>query len=292
MSMDTELERERMRLAACGVVAMADTPESAQKARDMKEEYRSASCEDVARRVDECMALRAERGTLAAKLAELDGQEPVAWMGFGPRDGRAEFSIKKPAGSVMRDFNMRPVFARPVPAEPVNARLLDVAVWPAGYCRDPNGKMSIPAGKEEDFNFGYDVGFQEAWEILNSAISAEGEEQMTDVTKDLLEALKAAQAYVCGPTAWTQEQEDTLVEAMSKAIARAESALAEPKPDADGWIPWVGGECPVNPNALVRVRFADFLEEGGCRACQYQWHRSNPHAPSDIVAYRVAGESK
>ena len=184
---------------------------------------------------------------------------------------------------------------------------------------------------------------------------------MTDVTKDLLEALKAAQAYVCGPTAWTQEQEDTLVEAMqaaitaaeaqrqtdysstvdrawarfcgafgdgpdapypgmiaafethygqsfrdkewrteaacwaaawSKATARAEASLAKPKPDADGWIPWVGGECPVNPDALVRVRFADFLEEGGCRACQYQWHRSNPHAPSDIVAYRVAGESK
>lgn len=64
--------------------------------------------------------------------------------------------------------------AMAVPAEPVNARLLDVAVWPAGYCRDPNGKMSIPAGKEEDFNFGYDVGFQEAWEILNSAISAAG----------------------------------------------------------------------------------------------------------------------
>jgi hypothetical protein len=106
---------------------MADTPESAQKARDMKEEYRSASCEDVARRVDECMALRAERDDLAAMLSELDGQEPVAWMGFGPRDGRAEFSIKKPAGSVMRDFNMRPVFARPAPAEPVNARLLAVA---------------------------------------------------------------------------------------------------------------------------------------------------------------------
>lgn len=62
----------------------------------------------------------------------------------------------------------------PVAELPVNARLLDVAVWPAGYCRDPNGKMSIPAGKEEDFNFGYDVGFQEAWEILNSAISAAG----------------------------------------------------------------------------------------------------------------------
>ncbi len=56
---------------------------------------------------------------------------------------------------------------------------------------------------------------------------------MTDVTKDLLEALKAAQAYVCGPTAWTQEQEDTLVEAMSKAIARAEASLAEPQPGAN-----------------------------------------------------------
>lgn len=53
-----ELERERMRLAACGVVALADTPESAAKAREMHEDYRSASCDDVARRVDECMALR------------------------------------------------------------------------------------------------------------------------------------------------------------------------------------------------------------------------------------------
>jgi NAD(P)H-flavin reductase len=51
---------------------------------------------------------------------------------------------------------------------------------------------------------------------------------MNDVTKGLLEALKAAQAYVCGPTAWTQEQEDTLVEAMSKAIAEAEAKQAGP----------------------------------------------------------------
>ena len=46
---------------------------------------------------------------------------------------------------------------------------------------------------------------------------------MNDVTKGLLEALKAAQAYVCGPTAWTQEQEDTLVEAMQAAITAAEA---------------------------------------------------------------------
>ena len=44
--------------------------------------------------------------------------------------------------------------------------------WPDGYCLDPNGKMSIPAGKEEDFNFGYEIGFNEAWEIMNTAIAA------------------------------------------------------------------------------------------------------------------------
>ena len=51
-----DLERERMRLAACGVVALSDTPESAARERNMHPDYRSASCDDVARRVDECMS--------------------------------------------------------------------------------------------------------------------------------------------------------------------------------------------------------------------------------------------
>lgn len=69
---EAELERERMRLAACGVVAMADTPESAAKAQEKRDEYRSASCDDVARRVDECMTLRAERDALGALVSDLD----------------------------------------------------------------------------------------------------------------------------------------------------------------------------------------------------------------------------
>jgi hypothetical protein len=55
-----ELERERMRLVACGVVAMSDTPESAASARDMHADYRSEACESVARRVDECIRRRAQ----------------------------------------------------------------------------------------------------------------------------------------------------------------------------------------------------------------------------------------
>lgn len=158
---EAELERERMRLAACGVVAMADTPESAAKAREMRDEYRSASCDDVARRVDECMTLRAERDALAAKLkdaehdrdefrrvmngfaekmAELEGQEPVQldepdyhWeaMGCGLEDRNItdRYEAMKHGWDCAMDRMFEqisePLYARPVPAESVNARLLD-----------------------------------------------------------------------------------------------------------------------------------------------------------------------
>ena len=50
---------------ACQAIAAAE-------AREMRDEYRSASCDDVARRVDECMTLRAERDALAALVSDLD----------------------------------------------------------------------------------------------------------------------------------------------------------------------------------------------------------------------------
>ena len=69
-----ELETERMRLAACGVVAFANTPDSAKQAREMRPEYWSASCGDVARMVDENIKLR-------AKIETMEKQEPVAEIG-------------------------------------------------------------------------------------------------------------------------------------------------------------------------------------------------------------------
>lgn len=59
LSLEKELERERLRLAACGVVAMADTPESAAKARDICPDFWSASLDDVIRQVDALMEARA-----------------------------------------------------------------------------------------------------------------------------------------------------------------------------------------------------------------------------------------
>lgn len=63
-----DLEHEQLKLAACGVVAMADTSESAKVARPMHLIYWSASCDDVARRVDECIRLRVERDELLCVL--------------------------------------------------------------------------------------------------------------------------------------------------------------------------------------------------------------------------------
>lgn len=82
----TELERERMRLVACGVVAMADTPESAAKARDMHQDYRSASCDAVARRVDECIALR-KHAEVTAELVPLLKDAETVFNKFHPDRG-------------------------------------------------------------------------------------------------------------------------------------------------------------------------------------------------------------
>jgi hypothetical protein len=65
-----QLELERTRLAAVGVVACADTESSRVEARKMLPEYRSASLDDVERRVDECIHLRKERDDLIATLTD------------------------------------------------------------------------------------------------------------------------------------------------------------------------------------------------------------------------------
>jgi hypothetical protein len=63
-----ELERERIRLAACGVIAMSNTADSAKQAREMHEDYRSASAQDVANAVDKQMELRELCGELVASM--------------------------------------------------------------------------------------------------------------------------------------------------------------------------------------------------------------------------------
>lgn len=66
-----------------------------------------------------------------------------------------------------------------------------------------------------------------------------------------------------------------------------QAALASQQPADDGWIEWAGGECPVNINSLVNVRYKSGggdLE--GRRAEVYNWsHNDKDCYP--IIAYRV-----
>lgn len=82
--LQAEVERLQMQLAACGVVAMANTRETATKQRDMHPDYMSVSCQDVMATVDREMALREERDQLKARIKWLEFQAML-----GPGDPAA-----------------------------------------------------------------------------------------------------------------------------------------------------------------------------------------------------------
>ena len=77
-------------------------------------------------------------------------------------------------------------------------------------------------------------------------------------------------------------------------LSRDEYFHLYPAPDADGWIEWKGGECPVEKGTLVDVRFKNGMEMVGAPAGQTPdhfprnvtaWARSS--APGAIIAYRL-----
>lgn len=66
-----ELEVEQMRLIACGIAAMQNTLGSSAENRNINQEYRSGSYDEVVKRVDECIRLRSERDDLAMMIRRL-----------------------------------------------------------------------------------------------------------------------------------------------------------------------------------------------------------------------------
>ena len=72
------------------------------------------------------------------------------------------------------------------------------------------------------------------------------------------------------------------------AIAKAEAALAEPQADADGWIRWDGGVCPVSAGVRVDV----LLRNGKKIQEEPDWlFWSHGQLDGDIIAYRIVKES-
>lgn len=113
-----------------------------------------------------------------------------------------------------------------------------------------------------------------------------------DVTKELLEALKGLLVRVADDEEYGPDHAVTVARA---AIARAEAALAEPQPDADGWIPWAGGDEPVGRDTLVDLRYRysekwpDKLgvPSGYCHIESSEPYWRNDGGSSDIIAYRI-----
>lgn len=108
------------------------------------------------------------------------------------------------------------------------------------------------------------------------------------MTKDLLDALREIVAEAQDFERRTGQRVQGWPD--KARAASAEAALAEPHPDADGWIPWAGGDCPplVDPDVLVEVKLRSGEEFIGNEA-QYadEWEWDHDDSPRDIIAYRV-----
>ena len=132
---------------------------------------------------------------------------------------------------------------------------------------------------------------------------------MNEITKELLDALKPFAAFfdavehmggnypktgaIYSVTSHIGGHRELSVEDFKQAreiIAKAEATLAAPQPADDGWIPWEGGECPVEVGTRVDVRYRDGWEGDGL-AFMWRWHHATQESSDvkelDIIAYRV-----
>jgi len=77
-----ELEKERMRLVACGVIAMSNTTRTLNEAIDMHDDYKSASARDVERAVRTEIRQREEIQQLKAELEKVQQDKASNDLGY------------------------------------------------------------------------------------------------------------------------------------------------------------------------------------------------------------------
>ena len=68
-------------------------------------------------------------------------------------------------------------------------------------------------------------------------------------------------------------------------LSRAEYFHLYPEADADGWIEWKGGECPVDGDCEVSIRFRGWGGSARGKAKRWSWGYSG--CGSDITSYRL-----
>lgn len=86
-------------------------------------------------------------------------------------------------------------------------------------------------------------------------------------------------------------------------LPRKEYFHLYPAPDADGWIEWKGGECPVGEDDLIDVKFSDGDSLFGvgnawdwrydpdiCNIIAYRLHKPEPEIQSEIMGIAQVGD--
>lgn len=182
----------------------------------------------------------------AEKMAELEGQEPVAWIydWQAPEDLIRDWSTNNAAEIPEGATNIRPLYARPVPAEPVNARLLDalsallddiealIGESAGVYGLHLNGDVSPWSELEEGGRFERLSSMSRAREAIAAAAHTE------PVNTQLLEALVAFKFLPGDANRWEESDEENLA-AVNSAIAAAEAQQAGPVRPKVSFIPSV-----------------------------------------------------
>lgn len=89
------------------------------------------------------------------------------------------------------------------------------------------------------------------------------------------------------PTDYLRESLDSIEQAWADKT-RAEAESAGPQPNADGWIPWAGAECPVDEKVLVEVKLRSgsaWIDQEAQMGADWLWDHDG--GADDIIFYRV-----
>ena len=163
----------------------------------------------------------------AEKMAEMEGQEPVAWVyDWQAPEGLIKGWVETNRDAIPEDAtNIRPLYARPVPAEPVNVEF---------GMRGEN--MFFKIGNQS-FALNYRPDEQGEYEFMQqmllsafSRITPCVKTAHEPVNARLLEALKRLSfcAQTTGGVAGRDDELCSAIEASAKAIAAAEAKQAGP----------------------------------------------------------------
>ena len=97
--------------------------------------------------------------------------------------------------------------------------------WPAGYCLDPNGRMCVPDGQAEAWNFGYEIGYREAMAVKMRAAGQLTPNEGANMTKQDVERM-AREAWGVEKHFFATEQLERFAAAVA-AVERERCAAQE-----------------------------------------------------------------